>query len=210
MSKKKKVRSLHKEKQRKRDVDLCPECLRRGRRKRRPGERMVKHYQLKHPAERIPYEYYKGQRNMWGYAIPPYSGNFPVGTRVKVVGFEDMTKVCPECGKVRSTRMKMRKHFDKKHKSRPYPDKPPISMHMEVAKEIEDGDLELGFKGTVSAVTPFGYGGPRTPAVLHVRLDEPVDIHASGRHRVRDVYYSLSTMSLLEVEVKKLVRKKKR
>lgn len=192
-----------------RDSDVCPICLAKGKVRHRPDEKMLLHYQKKHPRDKIPDKFYKGPRDMHGMPIPEYSGPFPVGTRVKIVGYEDSPKLCPECGKERTPVSAMRRHYDKKHKSKPYPDKPKFSFHREVVAEIEDGYDVEPIKGVVFGVTPAGYGGPRVPATIHVRLDKPIDIHASGRGPLskRQVYYSRAAMSCDERELKRLVKK---
>lgn len=194
-----------------RDADVCPIHMARGKVVRRPDNRMAKHYMLKHPTEKIPDKFYHGPRDFMGMAIPEYSGPFPVGTRVRVAGFEDAPRVCPECGKIREPVDKMRRHYDKKHKSKAYPDKPMFSFHREIVKEVEEGFDITPIKGTVFGVTPAGYGGKKIPAIIHVRLDHPIDIHASGRGGIskRPVYYDLGAMTCYERELRPLKKRKK-
>lgn len=184
-----------------RDSDYCPIHFKRGKIVHRPGEKMVKHYQIKHPGLPIPDKYYTGPRDMNGLPIPEYEGKFQVGARVKVVGHRNEVPICPICSKVRPD---MHKHYDKKHKSSPYPDGHMFQMHNELEPEIEKGFLELPVKGTVFGVTPAGWGGKKIPAIIHVRLDKPIDIHASrGTKGKLDVYYSRGAVSCLEQELRR-------
>lgn len=182
----------------------CPICLRSGKKKRRKGDKMLAHYKSKHPRERIPDEFYTGPRNMSGMPIPAYSGPYPPGTRVMLIGHKVPLTECPLCGK---HRLDMHKHYDKKHNDKAYPDGPWFQFYRELESEIEEYyNGEPKWKATVWDVTPAGYGGPKMPATLHVRLDKPIDIHSSGRGK-KVVYYSKASMSVFENEVR-LVKKK--
>lgn len=186
------------------DSDVCPRCLKKGKVRHRPGPKMAIHYEKKHPGKPLPDKFYVGPRDITGKAISAYEGKFSIGSRVKVVGFQQEPKTCPICGKERPTRERMEKHYAKKHKSAP----DPWGRHLDFYPELEDHFTDrdtFPVKGTVWDVTPEGFGGSHTPAIIHVKLDEPIPVYAGNG---REVYYRKASLSLYEKELVKLVPKR--
>ena len=169
--------------------DVCPRCKEKGKIRHRSD--MEKHYQIKHPKISVPERFYSGPRDYNGKPLGPYTGKFQIGTRVKVLGFERMPALCHVCGKSRPEPEKMRYHYKKKHPLKIRPDASFFWLHNTLDEHIDD---IRGKKGTVFDVTPAKWGGPNIPAIIHVRLDKPIQLK----------YYDQSAMSLCEIELKHL------
>jgi len=141
---------------------------------------MEYHYQKKHPGKRIPDQFYTGPVSYYGEHIPPYTGAYELGTKVRIVGFDaPMPDECPLCGKSRPGKKRMTTHYEKRHKREPLP----RSTHhfnieptgREIEQIIQAGEQRiLRKKGTVVGVIPAGYGGKRTLPIITVRLNKPI------------------------------------
>ncbi len=182
--------------------DYCPRCLKKDKKVERTGEKMAKHYRIKHPGKALPDRFYTGPRSIAGDPITQYSGLFSVGTRVRLVGVEkEFPTECPEgCGKVRKTEEKMRWHLLVKHKIKHYHLEPRFTIDGEgrqIEGEIEKNNSPVGKRGTVFDVTPAGFGGPKIPALIHIHLDKPFKLK----------YYDKWGFTCLESELKRLKSK---
>jgi hypothetical protein len=159
---------------------VCPRCLKKkGKRVVRESKgKMERHYQKKHPNQKVPDIFYTGPTSYYHERILPYVGPFPVGTRVRLQGVEKpLPEICPECGVLRPTEKKMTKHYKKKHRKLDLPRKPRFWDYVgaELEDLIENNDQKIvGKKATVYSVTPAGYGGPKTPPIIHVKFKKPI------------------------------------
>jgi len=145
---------------------------------RESKQKMEKHYRIKHPGKRVPDIFYTGPLSNYRERIPPYSGPYPVGTKVRLIGdMKPLPDVCPECGAIRPTEEKMTKHYKKKHRKLDVPRKPrfwdPVGYELEEIMENDDQKI-VGKKATVYSVTPAMFGGPKTPSIIHIKFKRPI------------------------------------